>query len=179
MVSLADSHAADATAPIRYPVPVYLPASCASVLPWARRHAAHVAARARVAPADCWDEAVTALLRAAVFFRPGAGTFHRYAQTAVTRGLWRVTRAAHTQQRHGTPVALEEAPMLTALTAPSAEEEACARELAAQRARVLREHAALATDCGDVRTARQLRAAAATAARTARCARAAHPTRRA
>jgi hypothetical protein len=171
MVSLSDAHAADTTATTHYPVPVYLPAPCASVLPWARRHAAYVAARAHVAPADCWDEAVTALLRAAVFFRPGAGTFHRYAQTAVTRGLWRyVTRAAHTQQRHGTPVALEEAPMLTALTAPSAEGEACARELAAQRARVLREHAALATDCGDVRTARQLRAAAATAARTARSA---------
>jgi hypothetical protein len=89
MVSLADSHAADATATTRYPVPVYLPAPCASVLPWARRHAAVVAARARVAPADCWDEAVAALLRAAVFFRPGAGTFHRYAQIAVTRGLWR------------------------------------------------------------------------------------------
>jgi hypothetical protein len=90
-----------------------------------------------------------------------------------------VNRAARSQHRHGTPVALEEATMLPALTAPSAEEEACARELAVQRARVLREHAALATTRGDLLTAHQLRAAAATAARTARCARAAHPTRRA
>jgi hypothetical protein len=39
--------------------------------------------------------------------------------------------------------------MLPILTAPSAEEEACARELAAQRACVLRAHAAVATDRTD------------------------------
>jgi len=170
MVSLADSHAADATSATRFPVPVYLPAPCASVLPWARRHAAVVAARAHVPPTDVWDEAITALVRAAVFFRPGAGTFHRYAQIAVTRGLWRyVTRAARTQQRRGTPLPFEgEATMLPALTVPSAEEEACARELAVQPARVPRPPTALATARGDALTAHQLRLAAATAARTAR-----------
>jgi hypothetical protein len=42
--------------------------------------------------ADCWDEAITALIRASVHFRPGAGRFHTYARTAVIRGLWRYCR---------------------------------------------------------------------------------------
>jgi len=45
---------------------------------------------------DAWSETVTALLRAAVYFRPGAGTFAHYAARSVIRALWRYgTRTAH------------------------------------------------------------------------------------
>jgi hypothetical protein len=65
------------------------------VLPWTRRTATQTARRYHVPLADVWDEALTALVRAQVYFQPGAGTFHAYARRAVTRGLWRyVGRAA-------------------------------------------------------------------------------------
>jgi hypothetical protein len=62
------------------------------VLPFARAYAAAAARRYQLPLADCWDEAITALIRASVHFRPGAGRFHVYARTAVIRGLWRYCR---------------------------------------------------------------------------------------
>ena len=136
---------------------------CHAVLPWTRRHAARVAARARVDPGDVWDEAIAALLRAAIFFRPGAGSFTAYAKLAVTRGLWRyVERGALTRRRHGASVNLEDVFAHPALAAPSAEDEAIARD-AARRAMILLQHAALAATHDDRATAQRLRTAAAAA----------------
>jgi hypothetical protein len=73
-------------------VPSYLPTPARAVLPFARAYAATAARRYGVPLADCWDEALTALLRASIHFRPGAGRFHAYARTAVIRGLWRYCR---------------------------------------------------------------------------------------
>lgn len=75
-----------------FPVPAYLPSPARSMLPFARAYAAAAARRYGLPLADCWDEAITALIRAAVYFRPGAGRFHTYARTAVVRGLWRYCR---------------------------------------------------------------------------------------
>src|SRR5215475_11177688 len=75
-----------------FPVPSFLPSATRALLPSARRYAAHAARRYRVPLTDCWDEAVTALLRATIYFRPGPGSFHAYATTAVRRGLWRYCR---------------------------------------------------------------------------------------
>jgi len=62
------------------------------MLPFARAYAVSASRRYRLPVADCWDEAITALVRAAVYFRPGAGRFHAYARTAIIRGLWRYGR---------------------------------------------------------------------------------------
>jgi len=75
-----------------FPVPAYLPDATRAVLPFARRYCARAARSYGVPLADCWDEALTALLRASLHFRPGAGTFHAYARTAIVRGLWRYCR---------------------------------------------------------------------------------------
>lgn len=82
----------DANLKNAFPVPGYLPPAARSLLPFARAYVAQVARRHQLPLADCWDEAVTALLRAAVHFQPGAGRFHVYARTAVIRGLWRYCR---------------------------------------------------------------------------------------
>jgi hypothetical protein len=156
-----------------FPVPPYLPPAARTLVPWARRYAATTARRSAISLTDAWDEALTALIRAATYFKPGAGTFTHYARTAVVRGLWRYCR----RPPHPPTVDVTDAAVQRTLVAPSAEDEAAARD--AVRASILREHAALATTRGDLLTAHQLRAAAATAARTARTARAAHPTRRA
>jgi len=96
-----------------FPVPPYLPPTARTLLPWARRYVATTARRSSLSVDDAWDEAITALLRAAVYFQPGAGTFHAYARTAVIRGLWRYCRRP-------SRLPLEELPA-RALTAPSAE----------------------------------------------------------
>ena len=146
-----------------FAVPGFLAPPCHTVLPWTRHHVARVAARARVDPGDLWDEAIAALLRAALHFRQGAGSFTAYAKLAVGRGLWRyIERAALTRRRHGAPVGLDDVLEDPALTAPSAEDEAVARD-AARRALLLREHAALAAARDDHATAQRLRDAAAVA----------------
>ena len=85
-----------------------------TLLPWARRYVATTARRSSLSVDDAWDEAITALVRAAVYFQPGAGTFHAYARTAVIRGLWRYCR------RSARPAAVD-ADLARALTAPSTE----------------------------------------------------------
>lgn len=87
-----------------YPVPGYLPAPARTVLPWAKRKVAHLAAASRVPLADLWDEVITALLRADLTFRPGAGSYTKYAQTCITRGLWRYSLPnTATTQTPGSP----------------------------------------------------------------------------
>ena len=109
-----------------FPVPPYLPAPARTLLPWARRYVAITARRANVPLTDAWDEAITALVRASVYFTPGAGTFHAYARTAVIRGLWRYCRRpARTASSDSLP-----ARALTHWAAPSAEQLAVLAELA-------------------------------------------------
>jgi hypothetical protein len=154
------------------------------MLPWTRRHVARVATRYGASQDDLWDAALTALIRAAVYFReqpadayqatiyarplPAARSLTYYARLAVNRACWRyVIRGQATQVR---TVPLEDAgdPRVPdALTSPSAEDTAIARE-AARRAWILREHAALAAVRGDDDTASRLCAAASAADRVAR-----------
>ena len=163
----------------RFPVPGYLPDRVRPVLPWTRHHVACVAVRYQATLADLWDEALTALLRAAVYYQPQDATTYRsdrytkplpdaqsfryYAKIAVNRACWRYCLRG----RRVRLVGLEEHP---AETAPSAEDEAIARE-AAHRVLVLRQHAALADARGDDDTTSRLRAAASAADRVARRAR--------
>ena len=73
-MSVADARpAASLEAAAHFPVPAYLPALVRPVLPWTRRHVARVAARYQASRDDLWDEAVTALLRAAVYYDAAAG----------------------------------------------------------------------------------------------------------
>jgi hypothetical protein len=177
----------------RYPVPNYVPAEVRPVLPWTRRHVERVTARYQASRGDLWDEALTALIRAAVYFKPqdpaayrstqyskplpAARSFRYYAQLAVNRACWRyVIRGQATQVRtipleldntalpehHRVPAGLPDA-----LLAPSAEDEAIARD-ASRRAWVLRAHAALAAAHGDDDTTSRLRAAASAADRVGR-----------
>jgi hypothetical protein len=157
-----------------------VPAEVRPVLPWTRRYVARVAVRYQATLADLWDEALTALLRAAVYYQPQDATTYRsdryttplpdaqsfryYAKIAVNRACWRYCLRG----RRVRLVGLEEHPLKTA---PSAEDEAIARD-AARRAWILREHAVLADDRGDNDTTSRLRdaaSAAATVARTVRC----------
>src|SRR5215475_6166596 len=69
-----------------------LPPAARTLLPFPRSYCRTAARRYRVPLSDCWDEAVTALLRASLHFRPGPGTFSGYARTAIVRGLWRYCR---------------------------------------------------------------------------------------
>jgi hypothetical protein len=108
---------------------------------------------------------LAALLRAAVYFRPGAGTFSAYARRAVTRGLWRY--CARGARRRGFPVSLDDVAEHPALIAPSVEDEVLAAD-AIRRALILREHADLAVARHANDTACRLRAAADTAERLAR-----------
>ena len=173
MESVADAHPG---ATGYFPVPAYLPARVRPVLPWTRRHVARVAVRYQATLADLWDEALTALLRAAVYYQPQDATTYRsdrytkplpdeqsfryYAKIAVSRACWRYCL----RSRRVRLVGLEEHPVEAA---PSAEDEAIARE-AAHRALVLRQHAALADARGDGDTASRLRAGASAAERVAR-----------
>jgi hypothetical protein len=159
-----------------FPVPAYLPDLVRPVLPWTRRHVARVAVRYQATLADLWDEALTALLRAALYYQPqDAATyssarytkplpdeqsFRYYAKIAVNRACWRYCLRG----RRVRLVGLEESPVGTA---PSAEDEAIARE-AGRRAWVLREHAALAAVRGDDDITCRLRDAASAAATVAR-----------
>ena len=159
----------------RFPVPGYLPDRVRPVLPWTRHHVACVAVRYQATLADLWDEALTALLRAAVYYQPQDATTYRsdrytkplpdaqsfryYAKIAVNRACWRYCLRG----RHVRLVGLEEHPVETA---PSAEDEVIARE-AARRAWTLREHAELAAARGDDDTTSRLRAAASAADRVA------------
>src|SRR5262249_55898033 len=100
----------------RCPVPGYVPAEGRPVLPWTRHHVVRVAARYRASADDLWDEALTALIRAAVYSKPqdpaayrstqyaqplpAAKSFRYYAQLAVHRACWRyVIRGQATQVR--------------------------------------------------------------------------------
>ena len=130
------------------------------VLPWTRRHVARVAVRYQATLADLWDEALTGLLRTSIHWQPALGAFAPYACTAVHRACWRYCLRG----RRVRLVGLEEHPVETA---PSAEDEAIARE-AAHRVLVLRQHAALADARGDDDTTSRLRAAASAADRVAR-----------
>ena len=160
----------------RFPVPAYLPARVRPVLPWTRHHVACVAVRYQATLADLWDEALTALLRAAVYYQPQDATTYRsdrytkplpdaqsfryYAKIAVNRACWRYCLRG----RRVRLVRLEEH---SVESEPSAEDEAIARE-AARRAWTLREHAELAAARGDQHTTTRLRAAASAADRVAR-----------
>ena len=160
----------------RFPVPAYLPALVRPVLPWTRHHVARVAVRYQATLADLWDEALTALLRAAVYYQPQDTTTYRsdrytkplpdeqsfryYAKIAVNRACWRYCLRGRRMRLVG----LGEHPLETA---PSAEDEVIARD-AVRRAWILREHAALAAGRGDVDTTSRLRAAASAAEHIAR-----------
>jgi hypothetical protein len=175
--SVADApSAASPGATGHFPVPGYLPARVRPVLPWTRRHVARVAVRYQATLADLWDAALTAPLRAAVYYQPQDATTYRsdrytkplpdeqsfryYAKIAVHRACWRYCLRG----RRVRLVGLEEHPVEPA---PSAEDEAIARE-AGRRAWVLSEHAALAAARGDDETTSRLRAAASAADRVAR-----------
>jgi hypothetical protein len=177
VVSVADARpAASLGVAGHFPVPAYLPARVRPVLPWTRRHVARIAVRSQATLADLWDEALTALLRAAVYYQPQDATTYRsdrytkplpdaqsfryYAKIAVNRACWRYCLRG----RRVRLVGLEDHPVETA---PSAEDEAIAQE-AARRAWILREHAALAAARGDTDTTRRLRDAASAAATVAR-----------
>jgi hypothetical protein len=159
-----------------FPVPAYLPARVRPVLPWTRRHVTRVAVRYQATLADLWDEALTALLRAAVYYQPQDASTYRsdryttplpdersfryYAKIAVNRACWRYCirgRRVRLVRLEGHPVE----------TAPSAEDEAIARE-AARRAWILREHAAIADARRDEDITSRLRVAASAAHRVAR-----------
>ena len=145
-------------------MPSYLPEVARYVVPWARRKVLELAGKnPDVAVGDLWDEAVAALVRAAVYFDPetnrGAVTvrFADYAKTAVVRGLWRyalpnladgqhrqrrrrvwveltVAEAPHTQEDRWTDGQYHHVfPVGVLPTMPSAEEEYAAREVAWQR----------------------------------------------
>jgi hypothetical protein len=132
-------------------------------VPWARRYTAATAARHGLDLDDAWSETLTALLRAAVYFRPGAGTFAHYASRAVVRALWRY--GARSRHRRPTVPLESVAAELPAL--PSAEDEVLAAD-AIRRAVILRQHEQLAIARADHDTATRLHAAAATAERFAR-----------
>jgi hypothetical protein len=148
-------------------VPAYIPTVVCPVLPWARRHVARVAARYQASLDDLWDEAVTALLRAAVYYDAAAGAFGPYARTALHRAC---ARAVHVGQRRRTgtldTVSFEDVPALDVAT-PSAEDEAIARDTV-RRALLLREHAALAAARSDCNTTTRLVEASSAANRVAR-----------
>ena len=80
-------------------VPGYLPAIAHPVVPFARRHTQAVAARYQQSVEDCWDEVVSALLRATVSYNDTAGKFGPYAQVAIHRAL---AKACHLGQRRRT-----------------------------------------------------------------------------
>jgi hypothetical protein len=71
------------------PVPAYLPPIVLPLLPWARKHVARVMRVYGIGPSDLWDETLTALLRASIYYNPDVGTtFRHYAQRAVNRACW-------------------------------------------------------------------------------------------
>jgi hypothetical protein len=88
-----------------FPIPAYLPALVRPVLLWTRHHVTRVAVRYQATLADLWDETLTALLRAAVYYQPQDATTYRsdrytkplpdaqsfryYAKIAVNRACWR------------------------------------------------------------------------------------------
>ena len=145
--------------------PGYLPSPARSLLPWTRRHVARVAARYQASLADLWDEALTGLLRASIHWEPALGAFGSYGRTAIHRACWRYVIRGHEHDPRLVP--LEDAPLPLALAAPSAEDEAIARE-APRRTLLLGEHAALADARGDSDTTRRLHYAASVAATVAR-----------
>ena len=194
---MADARpAAPLGATTHFPVPAYLPARVRPVLPWTRHHVARVAVRYQATLADLWDEALTALLRAAVYYQPQDATtyssdrytkplpdeqsFRYYAKIAVNRACWRYVIRGQATRVRTVPLDLDgatlpehhraHAGLPAELLAPSAEDEAIARE-AARRAWTLRQHAALADARGDDDTTSRLRAAASAADRVARRAR--------
>jgi DNA-directed RNA polymerase specialized sigma24 family protein len=149
------------------PVPDYMPPLVRPVVPWARRHVAAVARRYGLGQHDLWDETLTALLRAAIYYIPETGAFAPYAHTAIHRACWRyVVRQVARRPPMTTLADVGECPELTA---PSAEAEAIARD-AACRAWLLCEHAARAAVHGDPDTATRLRDAATESATVARAA---------
>jgi Sigma-70 region 2 len=146
------------------PVPDYMPPLVRPVLPWARRHVAAVARRYGLGQHDLWDETLTALLRAAIYYTPETGAFAPYAHTAIHRACWRyVVRQV---ARRPPMTTLADVGECLELTAPSAEAEAIARD-AARRAWLLREHAAIAEARGDRDTTTRLLDAATAAATVA------------
>jgi DNA-directed RNA polymerase specialized sigma subunit len=126
---------------------------------------------------DLWDEAISALLRAALHYDPASGVaFSTYACHAVLRGCWRLIDPAHKARRHykNRRRDLRSLDEMGAwlhtpdeLTSPSAEDEALARE-AAHRAWLLREHAVIASARGDTNTTTRLLEAATVAETVAR-----------
>ena len=78
---MAPVHAAEPLSPSvrsadRYPVSGYVPLIAHPLLPWTRRHVARVTtARYCGSQDDLWNEALTALLRAAVYYDEAAGAF--------------------------------------------------------------------------------------------------------
>src|SRR5262249_7848770 len=159
--------------------PAYVPALVRPVLPWARRHVARVTARYGASQDDLWDETLTALIRAAVYFRgqpaseyqpttyagalPTPQSFVYYARLAVNGACWRYVICGQPTQVQ--TVRLEDDDRAAAV-ALSAEDEAIARE-AARRAWILREQAALAAARGNDDTRSRLHAADSAADRVA------------
>ena len=85
-------------------VPAYLPAEARAVVPWARSHVTRLAAKHPDRDlGDLWDEVIRALLRATVHFTHERGTFRAYAQTAISRGLWRYALPSREVRKHPSP----------------------------------------------------------------------------
>lgn len=150
------------------PVPGYLPENARAVLPWTRRHVAKLAAQQAAPLEDLWDEAIAALVRAGVHYDPTTGVrFSTYACNSVIRGCWRyAARAQHRARKLGARQAIDDT-LAGELSAPSAEDEAAARETL-RRALLLREHAGLAATRGDLETTTRLLDAATAAEARAR-----------
>jgi hypothetical protein len=111
-----------------FQVPSYLPPIALPVVPWTKHHVARLAKAPNLNASDLWDEAVTALLRATVYYDPASGPFPPYARTSVHRACWRyVVRGARRLPPH-----LPYAPELDALEA-SPEAILLALEAAASR----------------------------------------------
>ena len=113
-------------------VPAYIPTVVCPVLPWARRHVAQVAARYQASLDDLWDEAITAILRAAVYYEPATGAFGPYARTAVHRACARAVNVGQHRRRSRLATIPLDALDERDGGAPSAEAEAIARDTFAE-----------------------------------------------
>jgi hypothetical protein len=112
------------------PIPPDLPPHARSLLPWVRRTVSLTSRTLNLDPTEAWDEATTALLRASIHFRPGAGTFATYARTAVSRGLWRYVARSALHHRRLVALMAHDPSTTPLLSSPSAEDVALARETA-------------------------------------------------
>jgi hypothetical protein len=89
---------------VRLGVPGYLPPIARPLVSWMRQHVATVAARYTDTSLDeLWDDAVSALLRAAVYHNADTGAFGPYARTCIHRACARTVRVGKVPYLTGEP----------------------------------------------------------------------------